>query len=189
MTIGDTIVAPSTPFGHSGLAVVRVSGVGAIQIISKLSSRNNFSNRLATLSTLNDLNGNLIDRCIVTVFYGPNSYTGEDVVEISTHGNPSVVGALVGAVCAHGGRLAHPGEFTRRAFLNGKLDLVQAEAVAALIQRSHVCRKRREPIPHEFYRDELRWASHSRTFHKFRYRESRRDLRLRWSHAWQDHVG
>ena len=138
MTIGDTIVAPSTPFGHSGLAVVRVSGVGAIQIISKLSSRNNFSNRLATLSTLNDLNGNLIDRCIVTVFYGPNSYTGEDVVEISTHGNPSVVGALVGAVCAHGGRLAHPGEFTRRAFLNGKLDLVQAEAVAALIHSKSI---------------------------------------------------
>ena len=138
MTIGDTIVAPSTPFGHSGLAVVRVSGVGAIRIISKLSSRNNFSNRLATLSTLNDLNGNLIDRCIVTVFYGPNSYTGEDVVEISTHGNPSVVGALVGAVCAHGGRLAHPGEFTRRAFLNGKLDLVQAEAVAALIHSKSI---------------------------------------------------
>ena len=138
MTIGDTIVAPSTPFGHSGLAVVRVSGVGAIQILSKLSSRNNFSNRLATLSTLNDLNGNLIDRCIVTVFYGPNSYTGEDVVEISTHGNPSVVGALVGAVCAHGGRLAHPGEFTRRAFLNGKLDLVQAEAVAALIHSKSI---------------------------------------------------
>ena len=138
MTIGDTIVAPSTPFGHSGLAVVRVSGVGAIQILSKLSSRNNFSNRLATLSTLNDLNGNLIDRCIVTVFYGPNSYTGEDVVEISTHGNPSVVGALVGAVCAHGGRLAHPGEFTRQAFLNGKLDLVQAEAVAALIHSKSI---------------------------------------------------
>ena len=138
MTIGDTIVAPSTPFGHSGLAVVRVSGVGAIQILSKLSSRINFSNRLATLSTLNDLNGNLIDRCIVTVFYGPNSYTGEDVVEISTHGNPSVVGALVGAVCAHGGRLAHPGEFTRQAFLNGKMDLVQAEAVAALIRSKSI---------------------------------------------------
>ena len=138
MTIGDTIVAPSTPFGHSGLAVVRVSGVGAIQILSKLSSRNNFSDRLATLSTLNDLNGNLIDRCIVTVFYGPNSYTGEDVVEISTHGNPSVVGALVGAVCARGCRLAHPGEFTRQAFLNGKLDLVQAEAVAALIRSKSI---------------------------------------------------
>ena len=138
MTIGDTIVAPSTPFGHSGLAVVRVSGVGAIQILSKLSSRINFSNRLATLSTLNDLNGDLIDRCIITVFYGPNSYTGEDVVEISTHGNPSVVGALVGAVCAHGGRLAHPGEFTRQAFLNGKMDLVQAEAVAALIRSKSI---------------------------------------------------
>ncbi|MBC8344811.1 MAG: tRNA uridine-5-carboxymethylaminomethyl(34) synthesis GTPase MnmE [Candidatus Marinimicrobia bacterium] len=138
MTFGDTIVAPTTPYGHSSVAIIRISGSDAAKLLSKLSGGRNFSNRRATLSSLKDLDGNLIDRCLVTVFLGPGSYTGEDVVEIYSHGNPSIVEAFVNTICDLGGRLAEPGEFTRRSFLNGKIDLVQAEAVAALVRSKSI---------------------------------------------------
>jgi len=138
MTPGDTIVAPATPFGYSGVAVLRMSGADALSILSNLSGKHNFVRRQATLSSLKDQHGNLIDRCLVTVFMKPNSYTGEDVVEISTHGNPSTVEDVVSAVCALGGRPAEAGEFTRRAFINGKMDLIQVEAVASLINSKSV---------------------------------------------------
>ena len=138
MTPGDTIVAPTTPYGHSGVANIRISGSGALNILSKLSGGQVFSSRCVTLSSLKDLDENIIDRCLVTLFLGPESYTGEDVVEISSHGNPAIVDAFVRTVCACGGRLAEPGEFTRRAFLNGKIDLVQAEAVTAIIHSKSI---------------------------------------------------
>ncbi|MBN4080725.1 50S ribosome-binding GTPase [Caldithrix abyssi] len=133
MILGDTIVAPATPFGYSGIAVIRMSGADAFSVLSKLSGNQNFIDRRATLSSLKDNRDNLIDRCLVTTFMCPNSYTGEDVVEISSHGNPSIIEDIVNTICTLGGRPAEAGEFTRRAFINGKMDLVQVEAVASLI--------------------------------------------------------
>ena len=138
MTLWDTIVAPTTPYGHSGVANIRISGSDALNILSKLSGGQVFSSRCVTLSSLKDRDENFIDRCLVTLFRGPESYTGEDVVEISSHGNPAIVDAFVNAICECGGRIAEPGEFTRRAFINGKMDLVQAEAVAAIIHSKSI---------------------------------------------------
>ncbi|MEA1881789.1 MAG: tRNA uridine-5-carboxymethylaminomethyl(34) synthesis GTPase MnmE [Candidatus Marinimicrobia bacterium] len=138
MNAGDTIVAPATPFGYSGIAVIRISGPKAFPILTKLSGEKHFANRLATLLWLKDRRGYLIDQCLATIFNGPNSYTGEDVVEISSHGNPSIIENIVDAACDCGSRLAEAGEFTRRAFFNGKMDLLQAEAVASLIHSKSV---------------------------------------------------
>ena len=133
MTTGDTIVAPATPFGYSGIAVIRISGPNSFNYLSALSGKKQLNDREATLSSLKDGSGSQIDRCLFTAFFGPRSYTGEDLVEISTHGNPAVVEDVVNAFCSLGARPANAGEFTKRAFLNGKMDLLQVEAVASLI--------------------------------------------------------
>ncbi len=138
MTPGDTIVAPATPFGVGGLAIVRLSGPSSEQITSLLLQKPGatFSfpePRRATLVTLYDQKGTPFEEAMVTFFKAPHSYTGEDIVEISCHGNPVVVQKIVSACCAHGARIADPGEFTRRAFLNGKMDLIQAESVSSFI--------------------------------------------------------
>ena len=138
MILGDTIVAPATPFGHSGVAVTRISGPLSFPIINQLSKKRGFTNRLATVCSITDSNGNTIDRCVVTVYKKPSSYTGEDVVEISSHGNPTTVQYIILSVCAAGARTAEAGEFTKRAFINGKLDLVQVEAVASLINSKSI---------------------------------------------------
>ena len=138
MILGDTIVAPATPFGHSGVAVTRISGPLSFPIINRLSKKNGFSNRLATVCSIADSDGNTVDRCVVTVYKKPGSYTGEDVVEISSHGNPTTVEYIILSVCAAGARTAEPGEFTKRAFINGKLDLVQVEAVASLVNSKSI---------------------------------------------------
>jgi len=138
MILGDTIVAPATPFGHSGVAVTRISGPLSFPIINRLSKKNGFSNRLATVCSIADSDGNTVDTCVVTVYKKPGSYTGEDVVEISSHGNPTTVEYIILSVCAAGARTAEPGEFTKRAFINGKLDLVQVEAVASLINSKSI---------------------------------------------------
>jgi tRNA modification GTPase len=125
----DTIVAIATPPGHSGLGVVRVSGPEAAAIAQQLTDRATpFQPRHATLAKVPG-----VDQVIVTWFAAPHSYTGEDVVEISGHGSPWVLQMIVELACNAGARLAQPGEFTLRAYLNGHLDLVQAEAVADLI--------------------------------------------------------
>ncbi len=134
----DTIVAPATPYGFGGLSVVRLSGVNAHALIKHCArhqdgSVTKFTHRVTTLVTLRDTSGGAFDKAMVVFFKGPNSYTGEDLVEISCHGSPVIVQTLVSVLTQSGARLAEPGEFTRRAFLNGKLDLIQAEAVAALI--------------------------------------------------------
>ena len=135
--ISDTIVAPATPYGIGGIAVVRLSGPQALLFVHKLLNNNGLRTMLkprhATLVYLQDENGIEIDESIVTFFKAPNSYTGEDLIEISCHGSPVVLDKIISTCCQFGARIAEPGEFTKRAFINGKMDLVQAEAVAALI--------------------------------------------------------
>ena len=128
----DTIVAIATPPGRGGIGVVRVSGPAAAAIACTLSGRSSFEPRHATLTIVGD-GTREIDQAVVTCFPAPHSYTGEDVVEISAHGSPVVLEAIVAAAVAAGARLASPGEFTLRAYLHGRIDLVQAEAVAELI--------------------------------------------------------
>ena len=132
----DTIVALATATGRGAIAVIRLSGARAISIARALGAYAGVSDphpRCATRVALRHPNGEPLDDALITWFAAPRSYTGDDVVEISTHGG-HVVPALVLAACvAAGARPATPGEFTRRAVLNGRMDLVQAEAVADLI--------------------------------------------------------
>jgi tRNA modification GTPase len=135
----DTIVAIATPAGRGGLGVVRLSGRDAARIAGELVGRTTpFGPRHATLARLARGDGSVAnppvgDAVVVTVFPRPASYTGDDVAEISAHGSPVVLATIVRRAVQAGARLAEPGEFTLRAFLNGKIDLVQAEAVADLI--------------------------------------------------------
>ena len=133
--MSDTIVAPATPPGYGGVSIVRISGSLSIALTKKICKRrSSFSHRRPTLSSVYNNAGNIIDNAVITLFENPQSYTGEDVLEISCHGNPIIVDQIVSTVCGFGARLADPGEFTKRAFLNGKLDLVQAESVSKLIE-------------------------------------------------------
>lgn len=129
----DTIVAIATPPGRGGIGIVRISGPSAQEIAQRLAGREErFEARHATLAQLRGSGGSF-DRAIVTVFPSPHSYTGEDVAEVSVHGSPVLLQAAVAESMRLGARLAEPGEFTLRAFLNGRIDLVQAEAVRDLI--------------------------------------------------------
>jgi tRNA modification GTPase len=129
----DTIVAIATPPGRGGIGVVRLSGPESARIAERLCARSQpLEPRHATLTRI-EASGGTADRVVVTSFPAPHSYTGEDVVEISAHGSPILLQAIMSAAMAAGARLAEPGEFTFRAFLNGRIDLVQAEAVADLI--------------------------------------------------------
>lgn len=128
-----TIVAPATPHGVGGIAVIRLSGSTSYSIGKKL-FKVALDDRFATYVKIYGLSGNIIDLGIATFFKKPRSYTGEDILEISCHGNPVIVQRVVETCTGLGARLAEPGEFTRRAFINGKLDLVQVESVGALIQ-------------------------------------------------------
>ena len=131
--LSDPIAALATPPGRSALAVVRVSGLGAFAVVARVVEGFRTDRpRVATLATFHH-DGEPIDRGLYTVFPGPHSYTGEDMVELSCHGGQLAPARLLAALHAAGARHASPGEFTRRAVLNGKLDLVQAEAVGELI--------------------------------------------------------
>ena len=131
--LSDPIAALATPPGRSALAVVRVSGAGAFAVVAKVvESFRADRPRIATLAALH-ADGDVFDRGLYTVFPAPHSYTGEDLVELSCHGGQLAPARLLAALHAAGARPAAPGEFTRRAVLNGKLDLVQAEAVGDLI--------------------------------------------------------
>ncbi|MGH9469410.1 MAG: tRNA uridine-5-carboxymethylaminomethyl(34) synthesis GTPase MnmE, partial [Terriglobia bacterium] len=130
----DTIVAISTPPGRGGIGVVRLSGARAIEILHSLIRLPNAPDRHATLGEFTDPKcGKVLDQVIATCFCAPHSSTGEDVVEISCHGSPVVLGYLVTCCTGKGARPAEPGEFTLRAFLNGRIDLAQAEAIRDLI--------------------------------------------------------
>jgi tRNA modification GTPase len=137
--MSDTIVAPATPPGYGGISIVRISGSLSTKLSKQICKRrSSFSHRQPTLSSVYNSAGEIIDNAVFTFFENPRSYTGEDVLEISCHGNPIIVDQIVSTVCSFGARLAGPGEFTKRAFLNGKLDLVQAESVSKLIQSRSV---------------------------------------------------
>ncbi|MES2218747.1 MAG: tRNA uridine-5-carboxymethylaminomethyl(34) synthesis GTPase MnmE [Pseudomonadota bacterium] len=128
----DTIVALATPAGRGGIAVVRVSGPIVTKIAHQLLNRLP-KPRTATLSVFVDQQQNPLDEGIALYFPAPNSFTGEDVLELQGHGGPAVIDLLIQAILQSGARMARPGEFTERAFLNDKIDLAQAEAIADLI--------------------------------------------------------
>jgi tRNA modification GTPase len=130
----DTIVAVATPPGRGGIGIVRISGARAAGIAGALTAGRSFAPRHATLATIAANDGRAIDRAVVTFFPAPHSYTGEDVIEVSAHGSPVVLQQIVASAVDAGARLANPGEFTLRAYLNGRIDLVQAEAVGDLIE-------------------------------------------------------
>jgi tRNA modification GTPase len=128
----DTIAAVATPAGRGGIGIVRVSGAGVPRVAAAVLGRLPTA-RAARLSDFLDARGERVDAGIALYFPAPHSYTGEDVLELQGHGGRVVTHEVLAAVLDAGARLAGPGEFTRRAFLNGKLDLAQAEAVADLI--------------------------------------------------------
>ena len=131
----DTIVAIATAPGVGAIAVIRLSGAAAITITDKLFPSRDLAAQPSHTLHFGGLHfqGRVIDEVVVSLYRAPRSYTGEEVVEISCHGSPYIQQQIVEACIASGARLARPGEFTQRAFLNGKLDLTQAESVADLI--------------------------------------------------------
>lgn len=135
-TDNDTICAVSTPHGVGGIAVIRISGPKAIEVTSALWKGKNLQNvpsHTAHLGIVKDHEGEFLDQAVATVFRAPHSFTGEDVVELSVHGSLYVQQRLVEALCHSGARLAEAGEFTRRAFMSGKMDLVEAEGIADML--------------------------------------------------------
>jgi tRNA modification GTPase len=132
----DTIVAIATPPGRGGIGIVRLSGPDAIRMVEPmLSLRNPLAHAQARFGDLLDVDTQeKLDEGVVTFFAAPHSYTGEDVVEVAAHGSPVILEALVRQALRSGARLAAPGEFTQRAFLSGRIDLTQAEAVHDLIE-------------------------------------------------------
>jgi len=136
-TTMDTIAAIATPIGSGGIGVVRISGPSAVEVAGRVFKPNplGLDSHTAHHGTLANPNSSeQLDDAVLTIFRAPKSYTGEDVIEISCHGGIATIKAALRAVLDAGARLAAPGEFTQRAFLNGKLDLAQAEAVNDLIR-------------------------------------------------------
>jgi len=138
MRSGDTIVAVATAMGESAVGLIRVSGRDALATTAPLIRSADPlaafpSHRLRRVSVIDPRTGDRLDEALCVVMRAPRSYTGEDVVELSCHGSPALLRAVTERLIAAGARLAEPGEFTRRAFLNGRMDLAQAEAVALLI--------------------------------------------------------
>ena len=138
MNNNDIICAPATVPGTGAISVIRVSGKGSLELADKVISSRKGSIAQSKGYTLHfgsifASDGSLLDEVIVSVFRAPNSYTGEDGVEISCHSSKYIVSETIGLLCEKGCRMAGPGEFTQRAYLNGKMDLAQAEAVADVI--------------------------------------------------------
>ena len=135
----DTIAAISTPPGHSGIGIVRMSGRGSINIAEKIfvSGKKKLLTEIPshklTFGHIIDSDNKIMDEVLISVMRAPNTYTREDVVEINSHGGPVPLRRILELVLENGARLAEPGEFTQRAFLNGRLDLTQAEAVIDII--------------------------------------------------------
>ena len=139
MTV-DTIVAISTPPGEGGIAIVRLSGDSSYLVASKVFRRRKGTGPLSPwrvyLGDIITTSGQIVDECLCTYFKGPKSFTGEDSVEFSIHGGGFVAGKVLDTILATGARLAEPGEFTKRAFLNGRVSLAEAEAVIDVIRSS-----------------------------------------------------
>ena len=145
MNLRDTIVALATPFGHGGLGVVRLSGPDSCRVaeeILRFKRNPQWVSWSSEFAELVDEAGSVIDQVVVAFFENPRSYTAEDVVEIACHGSPVVLRFCVGRAVRAGARLAEPGEFTLRAYLNGRIDLPQAEAVRDLIEATNLYQAR-----------------------------------------------
>lgn len=133
--MNDTITALATAPGVSGLSVIRISGEESFDIINKIFDSKDINNQKTHTIHYGKIkeNDTIIDDVTVSIYKKPNSYTGEDVIEIGCHGGHIVTNEIIKAIQRNGARLAEPGEFTKRAFINGKIDLAQAEAVADII--------------------------------------------------------
>ncbi len=134
----DTIAAISTPIGEGGIAIIRVTGPRALEVadclfVSNAGKPSEFQSHTIRFGTISS-NGDPIDRVMLSVMKAPRTYTGEDTAEINCHGGVAVARRILGVVLEHGARLAEPGEFTRMAFLNGRMDLAQAESVMDVIR-------------------------------------------------------
>lgn len=133
--LNDTIVAISTALQEGAIAIIRLSGEDAIEIVNRIFSRDLTKVASHTITYGNIIHeGNIIDEVLVSVFKAPKTFTKEDIVEINTHGGKYITREVLSLCLAHGARLALPGEFTKRAYLNGRIDLAQAEAIHDLIQ-------------------------------------------------------
>ena len=135
----ETIVALATPSGVGAIGVIRLSGSGAFQVANRVFKGKNLSNQESHtihFGTIRTEDGQILDEVLAFIFKGPNSYTGEDIIEFSCHGSPYIIDQILQLMIRNGARFAKPGEFTMRAYLNGKLDLSQAEAVGDLIAAS-----------------------------------------------------
>lgn len=135
--MSDTIAAIATPPGRGGIGIIRISGQKAL-VIGEAITQSQLVPRQAHFTQFYDTKKNVLDEGVAIFFPGPHSFTGEDVVELQAHGSPVVLDLLLQNILASGARLAHPGEFSERAFLNDKIDLVQAEAISDLIDASSV---------------------------------------------------
>ena len=142
----DTIFALSSGHGKSGVAVIRISGEKLSDIFERFINKPNISPRHAYFINLFDNAGEIIDQCLAIYFPGPNSFTGEDVIELHTHGAPAVINKMFDYLSTLNMRMATPGEFSRRAFYNNKMDLADIDGLAALLdaqtdmQRKHALR-------------------------------------------------
>ena len=134
MYIEDTIVAIATANGIGSISIVRLSGVEALRIANDITSAINLKPRMATLSKVYDCKNELIDEALLIYFKNPYSFTGEDVVEFQCHGGVAISNLILDTCVKAGARLANPGEFSKRAFLNGKIDLSQAQAISKMIE-------------------------------------------------------
>lgn len=133
MNNNDTIFALSSGHGKSGVAVIRISGDNLRDLFTRLLGRSNFDTRRTYFTNLTDNAGDLIDQTILVFFAAPHSFTGTDVIEIYSHGAPAVINKIFDFLSTTGARMATRGEFSRRAFLNGKMDLADIDGLAALL--------------------------------------------------------
>ncbi len=129
-----TIVAIATAAGVGAISIVRLSGNQALNIALKLSKKNSLTPRLATLSKIYDINNDLVDESLLIYFKNPNSFTGEDIVEFQCHGGIAITNIILNTCISYGARIANAGEFSKRAYLNEKIDLSQAHAISKLIE-------------------------------------------------------
>tara|TARA_B110000046_G_C13010403_1_gene406400 strand:+ start:399 stop:1739 length:1341 start_codon:yes stop_codon:yes gene_type:complete len=130
----DTIVAIATANGIGSISIVRLSGVNALAIALRIAHKVNLKPRVATLSNIYDTKDELIDEALLIYFKNPNSFTGEDIVEFQCHGGVAITSLILSTCINLGARAANPGEFSKRAFLNGKIDLTQAQAISKMIE-------------------------------------------------------
>jgi len=134
MLVDDTIVSIATAAGVGAISIVRLSGTDALQIALQISKQKTLTPRYATLSKIYDTKDELIDEAILLYFKNPNSFTGEDIIEFQSHGGVAISNLVLETSIKLGARIANPGEFSKRAFLNNKIDLTQAQAISKMIE-------------------------------------------------------